>query len=164
MWQAIASAGLPSAMLGLNYPPHLSLMLCEDIDMDGVRQVLPGFIARQPPIALDFPALGFFPGEEGVIYLAPTVNRELLDFHERLWELLEPFTTRPIPLYRPGAWVPHVTLDLEVNLEQAGAAIAALNRLDHMPLHGTASTLFVADFAGERGGARELFVSGLGSC
>lgn len=165
LWQAIADAGLPSKMLNLDYLPHLSLMLCEDMAMDGVRRVLPGFLACHAPIELTFPALGVFPGEEGVIYLAPTVSRELLDFHARLWELLEPFATRPNPLYRPGVWVPHVTIDLAVNYEQVGAIIAALSRLDHeIPRHGLANALFVADFSGEEKSARELYVSVLGGC
>ena len=164
LWQAINDAGLPSELLKLKYPPHLSLMLCEDINMDGVRRVLPDYIAHYPPFPLAFPALGVFPGEVGVIYLAPYVSRELLDFHAGLWELLERFTTLPSPLYRPGVWVPHVTLDLDVSREQTGVIVEMLSHLDSLPRVGLANALFVADFPGDDTGVHELFVSEMGNC
>lgn len=163
LWDEIAAAGLPSNMLQLNYPPHLSLLLCEDIDMIGVRRVLPEFLATQPPLPLTFPALGVFPGEEGVIYLAPTVSQAMLDFHTRLWALLEPFAIQASPLYRPGVWVPHVTLDLDINLAEAAAVIEVLSQKNRLPRQGLANGLFVADFPDDQPDLQELFVSDLGS-
>lgn len=168
-WQAIAAAGLPSRMPELNYPPHLSLLLCEDLDLAAVRRALPAWIASQPPLRVDFPALGIFPGEEGVIYLAPTVSHALLDFHAGLWALLEPLTRNPSPLYRPGIWVPHVTLDLELTRAQTGAVVEALNSAGCLPRRGVLESLFVADFTtgvgpeGSEGGAHALYTAHLGS-
>lgn len=143
---ATAAAPPPSRMLALDYPPHLSLLICEKLDLPGTRAALLDWLAAQPPLVVDFPALGIFPGDEGVIYLAPTVSRALLDFHAGLWALLAPYIQGPAPLYRPGVWVPHVTLDLELTPTQAAAAIEALNRAGCLPPRGTLATLLVADF------------------
>ena len=110
-----------------------------------------------------FTALGLFPGEGGVIYLAPTVNRELLDFHANIYKLIEPFTTGEDPYYRPDIWVPHVTLDLDVPVDQVGAVVAALNRVDHLPKHGVIKELFLADFPDDQTGIKEQFKARLGS-
>ena len=35
LWQIIEDAGLPSNMLQLNYPPHMSILLCDETDVEG---------------------------------------------------------------------------------------------------------------------------------
>lgn len=162
LWQRIEDAGLPSRMLELNYPPHMSILLCEDTDLNGLSQKLPEFVAMHPPLPVSFHSLGVFAGEDGVIYLAPTVDRTLLDFHAELWKLMEPYTVHSQDYYRPGTWVPHVTLNLNVPLNQLGEVMEVLQRAEY-PLHGMVKELFIADFQDYQTGFREQFKARLGS-
>ncbi|WP_426956455.1 2'-5' RNA ligase family protein [Muricoccus radiodurans] len=61
--------------------------------------------------------LGVFPGGPPVVWAAPAVTVRLLSLHDSLCTALAPFPVHPH--YRPGSWVPHVTLS------QAGVTTAA---------------------------------------
>lgn len=162
LWQSIEEAGLHSGMYNLNFPPHLSLLVCEDTDMDGVRVSLPPFIALQPPIPIQFHSLGVFYGDSGVIYLAPIADRPLLELHAQLWDLIAPHTQNPSDLYRPGQWVPHVTLDLDVPPEQVGAIVDLLRKAP-LPRRGLINAVFIAEFGDQSENFNELFQARLGS-
>lgn len=155
LWQVIEDAGLPSAMLTLNFPPHISVLTHEDSNLPGFRSALADFIRRTPPILLEFHALSVFNTADGVIYLTPTVTRPLLDFHAALWEIIAPHTSQPNPLYRPGLWVPHVTLDLDIAPEQVAPVIAALLRAG-LPRSGLIESLVLADFLPDNASLQEM--------
>src|SRR5512133_1844925 len=78
-WQIIEDAGLPSILPGLNYPPHLTLVACDDMDMNGLRSRLPAFLAENPPMTVQFSGLGIFNTLEPVVYLAVAPSQALLD-------------------------------------------------------------------------------------
>ncbi len=162
LWQVLEDAGLPSAMLGLNYHPHMTVLLCDDSDVDELSQKLPEFIAIYPPISVNFHSIGIFNGPDGVVYLAPTVDRALLDFHAELWRILEPHTRNPVEYYRPGIWVPHVTLDMGGPADQLGPVVEQLQRHE-LPIKGLIKELFIADFSPEEDGFHELYKGRLGS-
>lgn len=161
LWQIIEDAGLPSNMLGLNFPPHMSILVCEDNDVESLRKTLPEFIALHPPLALTFHSLGVFAGGDGVVYLAPTPTRELLQFHAGLWDLIAPHSTNPNPLYSPGMWVPHVTLDLDVPEELVGEVVHVLT-LATLPTHGLVREIMIGTFDTETPRFEEFFKARLG--
>ncbi len=162
LWQAIEDAGLPSSMLQLSYPPHLSILTCENVDVAQARKVLPEFIANHPPLPVTFHSLGMFRGEEAIFFLAPVANRALLDFHAELWNLLTPYLVDPSPLYQPGHWVPHVTIDLNVPPEQVSAVTNWLMQAS-FPRQGLLKALFIGDFSEAENNFEELYKARLGS-
>lgn len=136
MWQAIEDAGLPSVFLEQNYPPHVTLLACEDLDLEGLLEHdLDGYLASHPPLNIDFHGFGIFTGSPPVIYLGVTRSPALSALHAAFWEAVESYATQPHPLYRPEAWVPHVTLDLAADPAQAGAVLQALLETPR-PVHG----------------------------
>jgi 2'-5' RNA ligase len=162
LWQLIEDAGLHSGMLKQNFPPHLTILTCEDSDVDGMRESLQAYIRIHPPVPVHFHSLGVFNTEDGVIYMAPVIDRPLLDFHAELWDLLDPYIEGANPLYRPGAWVPHVTMDIDVPREQVGAVIDRLLR-SGLPRQGMLNALFIADFGLDSPRFQELFKERLGA-
>ena len=171
LWQIIEDAGLPSSMPSLNYPPHLTLVACEDMDLDRLRAQLPAFVASHPPMLVQFSGLGIFNGRIPVIYLTVTVTQALLDLHARFETLAQVHLQGEGLYYRTGAWIPHVTLDQEFPLELTGAITNALLR-HPLPKAGLLRELVLVDFAtGQPGlmqprpnqpGLIELFKSRLG--
>ncbi len=161
LWQLIEDAGLPSFMPGLNYPPHVTLLVCENIDLQGMREGLARFIAENPPMPVRFSGLGFFGEKERVIYLAATPSRPLLDLHYRFHELTAPFVTGQNAYYQPGTWVPHVTLDQGFPPDLTGALVDALTCCP-LPQTGLLRELVLADFDPQRPGLIEMFKSRLG--
>lgn len=161
MWQAIDDAGLPSTTLELNYPPHLTLMACSELDMDRLREVLPVFVASHPPLLVNFTGLGVFAGKEAVVYLSLAWNRALLEMHEHFWSVANPFAIETGEVYQPGRWVPHVTLDYALPYHQVGPVVNALMQAQ-LPRFGLLREVVLVDFNPTGSIIEERFKSRLG--
>ena len=144
LWQAIEDAGLPSSLLNLGYRPHLTLAVCETMNLEGLRDELLQLVAATSPIKLNFHGLGTFSTNEGVVYLGVTVNRALLDLHDQIGQLLGPHSNGNLPYYMPGVWVPHVTLGYGLLEEQVVPVLNSLRRSE-LPASGTVTELVVSD-------------------
>lgn len=105
MWRA-ADAGNPPGRPA--YPPHLTLALYrDDIRLDRLLSSLSDVVKEWDAVPVSLAALGVFPAD-GVLWAAPVVTAALLDRHTRLHAGLTGLLSHPD--YRPGAWIPHVTL------------------------------------------------------
>ncbi len=153
LWQSIADAGLPSFMLGLDYPPHMTIFSAESADMPGLRQALAELAATLPPLPVSFLSLAHFLDSGSVAYLAPIVNRPLLDLHAAIWRAADPYTHDRPSYYAPGVWVPHVTLAYNTPPDQVGQVAAVLARAK--PLNGTISGIQFGTFIIEGGSKTE---------
>lgn len=141
LWHGIADAGFPSSMPGLDTPPHLTLLACEEIDLTGLKKAgFDEFMAAQAAVPVEFPGLGIFTGPLPVIYLAAAPAIRLLALHSAFWDLVAPFCRGLNEYYAPGTWVPHVTLDHTFPINQTGAIIQALLGMT-IPAQGTLSFL-----------------------
>ncbi len=145
LWQQQEDAGLLSFPPGSGFAPHMTLFLADDGDMDGLRSGLGQLAQNMPPIQVIFLALGVFPAEYGVVFLAPVTNRELVDAHSAAWDAAVPHLTNPYAHYHPGIWVPHVTLAFHLPLEQIGPA-AALLASSPWPKTGQITSILFGDF------------------
>lgn len=161
LWQVIEDAGLLSTIPALNYPPHLTLAACDDMDFDGLRARLPPFVASHPPMVVQFSGLGFFHGRIPVVYLTVTVTHALLDLHSSFDQTARPYLLNPNSYYWPDTWVPHITLAQEFPPETTGAIVNALLRRP-LPKIGLLRELALVDFPPEQSGLRELFTTRLG--
>ena len=113
MW---AAAG--SSLLEMNAAPHISLSLHEDVDTARMDRLLREFTARTPCLPVSFPALGSFLSPEGVIYLAPAVTEPLLGLHRAFHQALDEAGIPSHPYYRPGGWMPHCTVDMNLSADE----------------------------------------------
>ncbi len=109
MWRALADAGLHEDSLSLGYPPHVTLSIHPDTaDRARLAAAVAGRAAEWGATDLRFAGFGLFVAPAPVLYLAPVVTDALL---LRQRALAEALGDQPCdPHYRPGAWVPHVTL------------------------------------------------------
>lgn len=129
--------------------------------MDRLREVLPEFIASHPPLVVTFTGLGVFGGENAVVYLSLAWNRALLDLHEHFWTAAEPYSVEAGELYRPGSWVPHVTLNYGLPPHQVGPVVDALMRVQ-LPRHGLLRDVVLVDFQSDGSMLEERFKARLG--
>ena len=153
-WERLADAGVSNFMLGLDYPPHMTLFLAEDIDMAGLGTELAQAAAEQPPLPVTFSGLGVFPAPGGVIYLHPTTTRQLIDLHASFWQASVPCVTGPSSIYQPGVWAPHVTLGFRLPREKIGVGINTLLP-SHWPAAGKIVGLIYGTFNLEGGSQLE---------
>jgi 2'-5' RNA ligase len=111
------------------YPPHITLALypdevAGDVLCAAFAQVTPSW--RRLALSLCgfgvFPPVTSMPASLSVLWVAPVVTRELLALQATVSDAL-----LNLPLhahYRPGAWVPHVTL--LSGIDNPGRALAVL--------------------------------------
>lgn len=109
------------SMRALNYPPHLTLAIYDDVSDQELFSAVDGVTAG--PITLRFESLGCFSPPNGlVIWAAPRVTRPLRRLHQSIHGIVDP--QRCHANYRPKRWVPHCTLALNVAPEYRSEAKA----------------------------------------
>jgi 2'-5' RNA ligase len=143
IWDLLAAHGLPSLATRTHrrHRPHVSLTVTEsmaDADLAALRSVLTN---RHP--ALHLHVLGMFPGDEGVLFLAPTVTADLLTFHTQVHAVLADQPIQHWPYYLPGNWVPHCTLAQGLDRDGRATAIRLLH--DYQPIAATVTTIGITD-------------------
>jgi len=134
LWRRLADAGLNSAMIDYNASPHISLAVFDEIEPKLLRLVMADFARRVTPITVRMAAVGTFPpgakGDEGAVFLAPSVSAHLLAHHDRFHRMLHNLNIRGDEYYRPGNWVPHCTVALDAPPDKVGEIIAVCRQSD----------------------------------
>lgn len=159
LWQRLATVGLPSTMPGIGHPPHVTLLISDELNVETALPPLRALAAGQAPLAVNFPGVSVFPGPSAVVYLAVTLDHPLMDLHERVWSVVEPHAAGLHDFDRPGVFVPHTTLDFVIPIEQTGAVIEELLLVDWVrygPRTGVLDALLLAGFGPEFDGYREI--------
>lgn len=112
-------------------PPtaHLSHVLAEDLDWEGLEPALAEFAWSQKPFELRSSGLICFTGESTFIVIRVLKDRRLAEYHEALYEAASKFAIKPDLHYEPDRWTPHVTIKrCGPHAEAFGAAMAKLAR------------------------------------
>ena len=109
LWHALAAAGLHDDSVTLGYPPHVTLSVHPDgTDPHRLGTAVARCAAASTRLDLRFSGFGVFAAPAPVLWLAPVVSEALLLRHRALAEAMAGLPCDPH--YRPGDWVPHVTL------------------------------------------------------
>jgi 2'-5' RNA ligase len=125
------SVGEGVGLRELGAQPHISLGVFRSaVDVDILAPCVAALAAETQRFELRLSAVGSFPSDEGVIFLAPTPTAQLLDVHRRFHQMLVDHDISSDPLYRPDQWVPHCTVGQAVPEDRLPFAIAQLRRAD----------------------------------
>ena len=125
--QSLADGGVNSTYLASGLRPHLTLAEFNTSQITDVRDCLNDLVGHAlQPIEIKLASVGFFPGENSVIFLSPIIDERLLNFHRQINSALEPLCESFSPLYREENWVPHCTVALELGVDEFSAAGAVL--------------------------------------
>jgi hypothetical protein len=144
LWSALEADGVPT-MQGLlrgRHRPHLSLIGAESLDGPAIAAALDGLDAA-PPLRLRLDYAGQFVGR--VLWLGPVPTGELLAHHAAVHERLAAAGITGFDVYRPGAWVPHVTMSMRVPRPVLTEAVRRC--LEFLPIEATITGAAVADHA-----------------
>jgi len=99
--------------------PHITLTSYENIDLQEAMERLKQLSNNVNPFRIQFSSFGYFPSEEGVLFLNPISNIELLDVQQKVFDLFEDFPDDN----SPKTWVPHCNLATDIPLKKIGKAI-----------------------------------------
>ena len=117
-WKAIDEAGISDSMPKGGYRPHVSLGVCDHLEIDSLAQELSNFAASVAPFRLSFPNIGIFSTSEGVVFLGATVTEQLLNVHTAFHEIFKKHAQEQREYYTVGRWVPHCTLAFGLSEDQ----------------------------------------------
>ncbi len=114
IWSALAAAGVSRDMLDLGYPPHVTLLVLDDETHAKRLQAGLGELAPLVPHELQLAEVRQFP-ENSVVWIE--CLGDLAPLHRVAADLVPPESINPH--YRPGAWTPHMTLQVAGDARRA---------------------------------------------
>jgi 2'-5' RNA ligase len=122
------AADVVETVHGLGDRHHISLAVYDELPSTPAVAALRRLAAAVPSLTVTLANIGVFPGERSVLFVSPVVTRDLLALHQRTHRLFARFAGAGWEYYRPGAWVPHVTIAMNLLQSAAGAAVGRLAR------------------------------------
>ena len=114
-------------MKGLNYPPHFTFAIYDEIDPSILQTATKQVFQNQSSIIITFDQIAYFDAEEFVLWASPQNKSELVEFHKAIHAIVPPELCREY--YQPEIWVPHCTLGFKIkpkNKEKAQQMIGKI--------------------------------------
>lgn len=122
LWDRCSSLEPAPSMPSLQYPPHLTLAVYDDICADALMKGFDAAVVDLPAMTVAFTRLGYFDALQAVIlWVEPVLPPELDRFHRRIHGALG--TERCRSNYRPGTWIPHCSLATAIDRSRRDEAI-----------------------------------------
>ena len=109
-------------MLKLNYPPHFTFAIYDEIDQDELHRVTRAVFADVGVIRILFDRVAWFDASPLVLWAAPKDRSKLDELHEAIHGDLTQYECRAH--YLPGEWIPHCTLAMDIPDDKRAAALA----------------------------------------
>jgi 2'-5' RNA ligase len=134
LWRTLEDAGIPSLATHSHrrHQPHVTLVVAD--------RVVPGGIASMRGEPLQLVGPGVFGGDGGFLFLTVAPTRRLLEEQA----VLEAAAEDVWPDYRPGVWLPHVTLAAGLSDAQLAEGVGICRRLS-FPILASVREVSVAD-------------------
>lgn len=107
-------------------PPHFSWQIGEQADWRAAKAALQPLAQSTRPLTVRTTGLGFFTGAKPVVFIPVVKSAALLHLHEAVCARLKSAGMMDHPLYRPEAWMPHITLAVDVTPDAIHPLISAL--------------------------------------
>lgn len=113
------------------FAPHFSWHVAEGYPYMQLKKALTSLAQSLPVITITTAGLGFFTRPEPVLYVPIVVTRQLLVLHEELFNAVESMSESPVPYYRPGKWLPHITLAYsDISIESLSKVVDLIKSVD----------------------------------
>jgi 2'-5' RNA ligase len=120
IWESLSSEKLTANLVEAEIRPHITLAIFDELNCRPCDSQLAKVAAHTQPMKFQITHLGLFTSPELVVFAAPTITQELLNFHKHLHDALANEAKKPWEMYLPGQWVPHCTLALGFDLKNLG--------------------------------------------
>jgi len=123
LWQALAAQGVDTDRRDLGYSAHITLAIYQDdAPVERLAKAVAELGSRRPGVPVVLSGFGLFAAPSNVLWLAPAPSLQLLTYQQEVAAALPDLVIDAH--YRPGSWVPHVTLS--GTLPDPPRALAAL--------------------------------------
>jgi 2'-5' RNA ligase len=145
LWENLALAGA-SFMRDGGARPHVSLAVCDTLDVSGARDLIDGFARKIAPIPVTLASLGVFPSASPVMFLAPKVTVELLQIHSEFFTAFDSLGHGCWSHYSPLHWIPHCTVAMHIDAQQL-SGLGSICLAADLPISGTLTEIGLVEFS-----------------
>ena len=90
--------------------PHFSWLIASDFDWPALEDALGVIASQTSPFTVHTGGLGLFTGPNPVVFIPVVRTAQLSEFHQTIWETIQPLGIEISSLYDPTGWIPHITL------------------------------------------------------
>jgi 2'-5' RNA ligase len=143
----MAKLGLSAYLHNSNNRPHLTLTMYTMLGIPTACKRLENFATEHPCFPVSFQYFGTFPGESSSVFLGPVVDTTLLSIQSAICETLDSLGTVPnFHHYRPGHWVPHCSLAVELQPKICPQAITFASGRLKLPLKAEVREIGLIEF------------------
>lgn len=129
--------------------PHITLAIYDNFKLDIFTEKLKQFSDRLSSEDVTFSSMGIFVLERPVLFLAPVVTKILLSIHSDFYGYFKKYNEKAWDYYKPGSWVPHCTLGIELTWEMVKRANDIIKDLT-LPIHGRLEKIGILEFKPNR--------------
>jgi len=113
LWDKVGLWEDGPSMRSLNYPPHITFGIFENVKTERLDKVVKEIFGARPSIKIRFEAVGYFDVSPLVLWVKPRDAGTLFELHERIHNSMKSVECHEH--YAPGAWVPHCTLSTNIS-------------------------------------------------
>ncbi|KAI5060356.1 hypothetical protein GOP47_0024776 [Adiantum capillus-veneris] len=145
IWNVFARRQISTQLIENEERPHITVFTAPVLESTKLYSVIKNFAAKQQPLSITFSAVGSFPSEDNVLFLAPTPTIPLLTCHEQLCDVLRREGLDVSESYQPDAWFPHCSVALNVVKTRMADAFSMLRDFK-LPLMGHVYDIGLVEF------------------
>jgi 2'-5' RNA ligase len=145
IWRDLAESAVAPVMHESGARPHVTLGVCDGLDVEACSGFLSGFASANPVPSVRFSSIGIFATDPAVVFLAPVVTQDLLDLHDRFHQRFSDLAGSPWAYYLPKQWVPHCTLAIDVPQALVPRAVEVCNTVG-LPIDGRCEGIGIVEF------------------
>ena len=114
-------------MESLGYPPHITLAICDDVEISELLSVFDFAVARLGRTRVRFESLSYFEETDNIVLWAvPTLPNTIRSVQKLIHSRIDPNLCHPH--YRLDSWVPHCSLATAIAPSRRTEAVALANR------------------------------------
>lgn len=142
LWQRLEAAGIATLLSHTHgrHLPHLTYASLRSYDLDAVATALAA-LPESAPLTLHLDGFGTF--RRSRCWLAPAVSADLVNRQQKVVEAVVATGADLHRHYRPGEWIPHLTLAPRLRLEDLPVVAAQVYAV--LPLVATADRAALID-------------------
>lgn len=126
LWEQVSAFEELPSMIALDYPPHITFAIYDEIDTDKLERTLRKVFRDQCGLRLAFDRICYFEHPLLVLWAAPADISTLLPLHKAIHDHIDASLCRSH--YRPGVWIPHCTLATQIRADQRTDALSFTNK------------------------------------
>ena len=125
---------------------HISIADFETDDLEGLKEKVKEFASSIKKFKLNLATVGTFMTNENVIFLAPVMTDELMNFHKMFLDSMKDFNGKANEYYNHNKWVPHCTIAIRLSDEELIKGFEILKNISFLPLEVTIDKIDILNY------------------